>query len=61
MVRLHKNQVTLFIWLYVLIGYTFSAPAEVWHDDFDAENLEAWQSVGNDAIWKVTDGFLRVE
>ena len=29
-------------------------------DDFNTENLSGEQC-GNDAIWKVTDGFLRVE
>ena len=36
-----------------------SAPAEVWHDDFDTETPEAWNIVGNDAVWKISDGFLR--
>ena len=38
-----------------------SVSAEVWRDDFDAENPEAWQVVGNDSIWKIEDGFLHAE
>lgn len=43
-----------------LIGTTVVF-AEIWHDNFDAENPEAWQAVGNDKIWKVVDGFLHIE
>jgi len=35
--------------------------AEIWHDDFDTENPDAWHSVGDNRVWKVDDGFLRVE
>ena len=38
-----------------------SVSAEVWHDDFEVENPEAWQVVGNSDIWKIADGFLRAE
>ena len=61
MVRLHKNQLTLFILLSVLVASTLPAAAEVWHDDFNVENPKAWRVVGNSPIWTVTDGFLRVE
>ena len=47
--------------IYILITCTLPVSAETWHDDFDATNPEAWNIVGNDAIWNVTDGFLRVE
>ena len=52
---------TIFILLYSLINCTLSVSAETWHDDFDAEKPEAWRVVGNDAIWKVSDGFLHAE
>jgi len=35
--------------------------AETWHEDFDAENPDAWKIIGNDDVWKVADGFLRVD
>ena len=57
---LNKNAI-IFILLYIFISCTLSAPAEVWHDDFDTDNPEAWNAIRNDSIWKVTDGFLRVE
>ena len=56
----NKNAI-IFILLYIFISSNLSAPAEVWHDDFDTDNPEAWNAIGNDSIWKVTDGFLRVE
>lgn len=56
----NKNAI-IFILLYIFISSNLSTPAEVWHDDFDTDNPEAWNAIGNDSIWKVTDGFLRVE
>ena len=56
----HKN-LNIFILLYTLIGFTVLASAEIWHDDFDTHNPEAWKIVGNDAVWKISDGFLRAE
>lgn len=47
--------------IYIFITCHLSVSAETWHDDFDVANPKAWNVVGNDAIWKVTDGFLRVE
>ena len=52
---------TIFILLYTLIGFTVLASAESWHDDFDAEKPDAWHIVGSDAVWQVSDGFLRAE
>ena len=51
----------LFILIYIFIMCHLPASAEDWHDDFDAENREAWRVIGNGSIWKVTDGFLRVD
>ena len=45
----------------MFMSCTLSASAETWRDDFDAEKPEAWRVVGNDAIWKINDGFLRAE
>ena len=56
---MRNRNLTIFISLWILISCTSFLFAEVWHDDFSAENPQAWQSVGNDAIWEVSDGFLR--
>ena len=56
----HKILNTL-IFLYVIISSTLSASAGVWHDDFDTDNPDAWDAVGKNSIWKISDGFLRVE
>lgn len=56
-----NKDTNILILIYILTTCAFSASAETWHDDFDTNNPEAWRSVGNDAIWKVEDGFLRVE
>ena len=52
---------TILIFLYTLMSCTLFASAETWHDDFDAENPEAWRVIGNESIWKVEDGFLHAE
>ena len=51
----------LLTFIFLLIICRLSVSAETWRDDFAAENPQAWRAVGNAAIWKVTDGFLRVE
>ena len=56
----HKK-LSNFILLYIFISATLFASAEVWHDDFDTGNPDAWHIVGNDTIWKISDGFLRAE
>ena len=56
----NKNT-NILVLIYILTTCVFSASAETWHDDFDTKNPEAWRSIGNDAIWKVEDGFLHVE
>ncbi len=56
----NKN-ITLLILFYTLIHYPSFVSAETWHDDFDAEKPEAWRVIGNDAIWKIDDGFLHAE
>ncbi|MCE2413854.1 hypothetical protein J4G07_07620 [Candidatus Poribacteria bacterium] len=57
---LNKNT-TLLILFYTLIHCPLSVFAETWHDDFDAEKPDAWRVVGNDSIWKISDGFLHAE
>ena len=47
--------------VYITINCTAAVFAEIWHDDFDTENPDAWHTVGNEDVWKVEDGFLRVE
>ncbi len=50
---------TKIISLCLLIGCIPPASADIWHDDFDVENPDAWHIVGNAAVWTVEDGFLR--
>ncbi len=47
--------------IFILFCSSISISAVTWHDDFDTENPKAWHAVGNDDVWKVEDGFLRVE
>ncbi len=47
--------------VYITLIYITAGFSEIWYDDFDTENTEAWHIVGNDNVWKVDDGFLRVE
>ena len=56
----HKNISTLIL-IYLFISATLFAAAEEWRDDFDTEKPDAWNIVGNDSVWKTTDGFLRAE
>ncbi len=58
---MRNKNASFFILIYILTACLVSGFAAEWHDDFDAENPEAWRRVGNDATWKITDGFLRVE
>ncbi len=48
-----------FIALFFLIGCFLPASADIWHDDFDVENLDTWRIVGNPNVWTIADGFLR--
>ena len=34
--------------------------ADIWYDDFDTDNPDAWTIIGNDDVWEVEDGFLRI-
>ena len=56
----HKNISTLIL-IYLFISATLFAAAEEWRDDFDTEKPDAWNIVGNDSVWKTSDGFLRAE
>ncbi|RKU35759.1 hypothetical protein C6496_15780 [Candidatus Poribacteria bacterium] len=58
---MRNKNTRFFILIYIFITCCLPASAEEWHDDFNAENPEAWRVVGNGSLWKVTDGFLRVE
>lgn len=58
---MRNKTATILMFLYIFISSTLFAAAETWHDNFNAENPEAWRSVGNDDLWKISDGFLRVE
>lgn len=59
--NLTKLPLNIFIAVYAVISCIVSASAEVWHDDFDTGDQEGWRIVGNDSIWKVSNGFLRAE
>ncbi len=67
MVRLYQNQLNcmlnriLSVFILVFVCNTMSVYAEIWTDDFTVENPDAWTKVGNSRVWKVVDGFLRVE
>jgi len=56
-----NRNASILILIYTLTTCFPSGFAAEWHDDFDAEHPEAWRVVGNNALWKITDGFLRVE
>ena len=56
----HKT-LNILVGFYIFVSCTLSASADVWHDDFDTHNPEAWNVVGNDAVWKISNGFLRAE
>ena len=56
-----NRNASILILIYICITFHLPAPAEEWRDDFNAENPEAWRSIGNAALWQITDGFLRVE
>ena len=47
--------------IFISVCSIIPASAEIWHDDFDTENPDAWRIVGNDDVWKVNDGFLRID
>lgn len=57
------NQIKAFLIIILLLSVFVVIPAstELWHEDFDAENTEAWKIVGNRRVWKVVDGLLRIE
>lgn len=56
-----RTRIHLKISIVMFIISTVSVSAVTWHDDFDTENPEAWHPVGRNDVWKVVDGFLRVE
>ena len=44
----------------ISVGSMVSVSADIWRDDFDTDNPAAWRIVGNDDVWKVEDGMLRI-
>lgn len=44
----------------IIVSSMWSVSADIWRDDFDTDNPDAWHIVGNDDVWKVEDGFLRI-
>lgn len=59
--NLTKKLLHILTAVWVFISCIGPASADIWHDDFDAEDLDRWQIVGNNSVWKVIDGFLRAE
>ena len=55
-----NEKMTFLITIFLLACIVITASAEIWHDDFDAENSEAWKVVGNRRVWNVVDGMLRI-
>lgn len=50
----------IFFIMFLAVGYMMSVSADIWRDDFDTDNPDAWHIVGNDDVWKVEDGMLRI-
>lgn len=46
--------------MFLAVGSMVSVFADIWRDDFDTDNSDAWHIVGNDDVWQVEDGFLRI-
>lgn len=44
----------------ISVGTIVSVSADIWHDDFDTDKPDAWNIVGNDDVWQVEDGMLRI-
>ena len=51
----------LLIFMLLSVSSFISTSAEMWHDDFDMENTDAWKNIGDRRVWKVVDGMLRAE
>lgn len=50
----------IFFIMFLAVGSMVSVSADTWRDDFDTDNPDAWNIVGNDDIWKIEDGMLRI-
>lgn len=55
-----RSLVSILILTLISIGITIPTFSETWRDDFDTPNPDAWNIVGNDDVWTVKDGFLRI-
>lgn len=44
----------------ILLGNAIAVSADIWHDGFDDENTDAWNIVGKDDVWNVSNGMLNV-
>ena len=47
--------------IYTLLVWQTIAGAVIWEDTFEKEAKDDWQHKGNDATWKVEEGFLKAE
>lgn len=46
--------------IFIIVNSLGSVNADIWRDDFDTEKPEVWNIIGNDDVWQVEDGFLRI-
>lgn len=46
---------------FIIILLQGDVNAAFWEDHFEQEAVDDWQRMGNDSVWKVEGGFLRVE
>lgn len=56
-----KQIKTFLIIILLIVCVVITASAEIWHDDFDVENTEAWKIIGDRRVWKVVNGMLRID
>jgi len=53
------SKAILIIFMFLVLQTEVSAV--IWEDPFEQEAQNDWQHIGNNAIWKVEDGFLKAE
>ncbi len=55
----HTSKAILIIFMFLVLQTEVSAV--IWEDPFEQEAKDDWQHIGNNATWKVEDGFLKAE
>ncbi len=56
-----RNLLRIFITIFAILVLQGIADAVTWQDDFTQETEDNWQLIGNDSVWQIDDGFLKVE